>query len=233
MPGSSGMFDFLDKEVNSWQGLQILDTACGNGLLAQEMVAKGANVTAMECEPTVLAQAMELSRRERQKRNPYFIQGGLDDLPGEPASFQMILCLSNATAALADSQGYTSFFHRVAELLTPKGRLVLQLFNYDRILRYDDYELEDITLPEEGILIKRSFQPQEDGFLDLVSRIRILRKDAFEMSTHTSRVWPISSDDLKSSLQEAGFVKITFYSDVAGHSWQADSFSSLLIAVRA
>lgn len=231
MPSPAGMISFLDHEVNSWQGLQILDTACGSGQLAQEMIARGANVTALECDPTVLAQAIEISRRQRKARSPYFLRGSPDDMPGEAASFQMILCLSNAVAALTSAESFQAFFARTALLLTPNGRLVLQLFNYDRILHMQDFTLEDISLPEEGILVQRHFQLRSDGMLDLVSNIRILRMDAYEVSTHHSHIYPITSDEIRFMLSESGFIKTNFYADVQSVEWQADSYSTIIIAV--
>ena len=232
MPAPTGMLFFLNQEVNSWQGLQILDVACGSGLLAQEMAESGANVTAMDCDRTVLSQAMELARTHRRGRVPYFIQGSLADLPGEAESYQMILCLSNAVSSLPDADAFQEFFQKVALLLVRNGRFVLQLFNYDRILRYKDYTLEGISMPEDGISIQRHFEPVADGYLDLVSRIRILRSDAFEISSHRSRVWPVTSDFLRTGLQDAGFGKVNFYADVSAVSWQPDSYSTLIVAVR-
>ena len=232
VPTTKGMLSFLGGEVNNWQGLQILDTACGNGSLAQGLVDMGARVTAMECSPVVLAQATEFSRRSGSPRKPYYISGDLQRLPGEAGTFQMVLCLNNAVSALSNADAYRDFFRQAASLLVPEGRLVIQMLNYNRVVDKGDYSLNSIEEPEKGILIQRWFEDGSDGMLDLVSRVRILRLDAFEFSNHRSRVYPICQDELREILSETGFAPLFFFSDVLRTEWVADCYSTLLMAVR-
>lgn len=226
------MLQFLEREIRGWQGLQVLDTACGNGELAQALEDCGARVTAMESDPTVLREADARSRQSGQLRRPYYYQAGLNDLPGEHQSYQMILCLNNACSALSNEDAYRDFMNRCAELLVPSGRLVLQLFNYDRILDFQDYQLDDIAVPDSGICIERSLVPNSEGGLTLQSRVQILREDGYELSRFRTQLFPVRRHQLTQLLKECGFKAVDFYSDEEANSWNADSKGTLLVAVR-
>ena len=232
MPTSSAMLHFLGREVQNWQGLHILDTACGDGALAQELADNGARVTALEADANVVAHAAEVSRRGGNLKRPDFFLGGPDSFPDTTASYHMILCLNNAIAVLQNEAALRAFLNRAATQLEPSGRLVLQLFNYDRILDHHDYTLEDILRPAWGITVRRSLQPDGSGGLTLQSRIEILRPDAMELSTYRTYLWPVRRHQLNNYCKESGFTTVHFYADLEASTWQADSYSTLLVAIR-
>jgi len=232
MPTSSGMLAFISQQVNRWNGLHVLDTACGNGALAQELVNQEAIVVALEAEPTLVYRADENSLRAGNRKRPRFLVGGPHDLPRNEKDFHMILCLNNAVSVLDNAAKLAAFLDQTVAMLLPRGRLVMQLYNYDRILDFHDYHLEDIHHPEWGLSIYRSLAPDGKEGLILTNKIDICRSDAMERSVRRSYLWPVRRLQLANMCREAGYTTIQVFADLNGSAWQADSYSTILIAIR-
>ncbi|HEX5093658.1 MAG TPA: methyltransferase domain-containing protein [Burkholderiales bacterium] len=100
------------------RGRQVLDVACGTGVLALAAAARGAAVTGLDMNPGMLAVA------RRHRSDVAWREGRAESLPFEDASFDAVLC----------QFGLMFFEDRVAALremrrvLRPGGRLVLAVW---------------------------------------------------------------------------------------------------------
>ncbi|MBN2043588.1 MAG: class I SAM-dependent methyltransferase [Anaerolineales bacterium] len=103
-------------------GEQILDIACGSGVMARRMAALGANVTAVDFSPELIARAQA---RKQVRGNPvqYQVVDATDEQTlahlGE-GRFAAVTC----TMALMDMPVVAPLYRAIARLLKPDGRFV-------------------------------------------------------------------------------------------------------------
>lgn len=106
------------------RGERVLDVGCGGGLLSEALAREGANVTAIDLAPDLLAVA-RLHLHESDLQVDYR-QVATEDLAAEaPASFSVITCME----MLEHVPDPSSVIAACAALLVPGGRLFVSTLN--------------------------------------------------------------------------------------------------------
>ena len=229
---SLGMVDFLSNEIGNLSSAHVLDAACGGGELAHALAVSGSVVTAVESEQALLMSAKAYALKDKVPRALQFISAPLLKLPGKSGSYHVLLCLNNASSVLKDESEYEAFFKQASGLLNKGGRLVMQLFNYDMLLDYKVRELPDLVNEETGIRVQRNLRLRNDGYLSMQTSLSLLRIDAKELARQEIVIYPIRRLQIQKMLQDAGFVVVDFYGSVEATTWQEDSPSTLILAIR-
>jgi len=100
----------------------VLDIACGDGVLAELLAGRARSITAADISPTLIAAA-----RERLKGSPNvrLIEADMHELPLEPAQFDHVFLMH----ALAYTKRPHDVLKEAARLLRPGGRLVVAALN--------------------------------------------------------------------------------------------------------
>jgi SAM-dependent methyltransferase len=110
----------------------VVDVGCGTGEHLSWFSAR--NLRAYGLEPDA-GMFRELGRRSWPGRTPTLVRAGMDALPGAIGErVDLVLCLGNTLPHLADPAAVQRAVRGMAGTLAPRGRLVLQTVNFDRVL---------------------------------------------------------------------------------------------------
>lgn len=115
------------------EGASILDVGCGNGAISAPFLQNPENrLTLLDISDKMLAEAQRHIPQPWQERVTFY-HG--DIAMFEPiANFDVVLCLG----VLAHVPSVTETLHKIANVLKPAGRTVVQLTDYDKwIARLD------------------------------------------------------------------------------------------------
>jgi SAM-dependent methyltransferase len=99
------------------RGLRVLDAACGPGLYTQELVARGAMVTAFDASPVMVDLAR--TRIADQAQVDHAVLG--EPLPYADATFDLIVCALAIHYATDRAAAFADFYR----VLRPGGALVI------------------------------------------------------------------------------------------------------------
>jgi 2-polyprenyl-3-methyl-5-hydroxy-6-metoxy-1,4-benzoquinol methylase len=105
--------------VGDLSGVRLLDAGCGDGALAAAAAAKGAEVTGVDPDPSMLLAAQKRTANAGVKAT--FHEGRLERLPFPDASFDIVASIT-VLCFVPDAAGA---FREMARVLRPGGRLVL------------------------------------------------------------------------------------------------------------
>jgi SAM-dependent methyltransferase len=181
-------------------GSRVLDCACGTGLLAAGLAARGFAVTASDASPEMVARARALGVAARVCR--------WEDLGGGP--YDAVLCVGNSLAHARDRHGALAGMARV---LAPGGLLVLTSRNWERE-RAGGTRLEvDDRLIERGVhrgLVVRAWTVpetwEEEHAMDVA--VALLGDDgAVTAARERLTFWPFTPATLAADLRAAGFIQ--------------------------
>ena len=100
----------------------VLDLACGDGVMAELVAGHARSVTCVDISPTVIAAAQ---KRLASFTNVRFHKGDMHGLPFKAASFDHVFAMH----ALSYSEEPKKLLKEAARLLRPKGRLVVAALN--------------------------------------------------------------------------------------------------------
>jgi SAM-dependent methyltransferase len=104
-------------------GDRVLDLCCGAGPVAFYLEEQGAQVTGIELASVPLGLAREEARRRRSKVD--FVQADALTHDLGKSVYDLVVCLGNAISDFPH-QSFPRFRDRMADALTPQGRLVLE-----------------------------------------------------------------------------------------------------------
>jgi len=129
----SGGYPFLTRYVDmkGLKGKKLLDIACGTGVLTEQFVRMGADVTAIDLTP----KAVELTKKrlELYKINANVIEGDAQQLPFPDNSFDMV-CAWGCLMHMPKTEKAISEIRRV---LKPGGKMIAMMYHSNSVhLRY-------------------------------------------------------------------------------------------------
>jgi ubiquinone/menaquinone biosynthesis C-methylase UbiE len=104
-------------------GLRVLDVGCGDGDLAVALLRAGAQVTALDRDPRMLAAARRRFKSEGAGIRLY--QAAAEALPFTDGSFDMVI----AVTVLCFIQDHEPVVREMARILKPGGRLLIGELN--------------------------------------------------------------------------------------------------------
>lgn len=192
----------LIKQIAGNPPKDILDVASGSGGYSKELNDSGYNVTAID-----LDESMINSLKTKQANVNAKVLNMLDiDKLGD--KFDFIFCIGNSLVHLESNAEIYSFLEKCKNILNPKGHLLIQIVNYDRILAKDVKSLPLITNEEMGLIFERYYDYIPDKHkLDFKT---ILKVNEMILENHVL-LHPVKSNELVDLLRKVGFSNANLY----------------------
>lgn len=140
--------DLLGSPADS----RIIDVGCGDGSISLQFLPVASRLTLVDRSPNMLTRARENSPPEYRSRVEYVHSDLLDFIPDHP--YDIVLCIG----VLAHVDSVEATVARVAELIRPGGRAVLQVTDYDQALSrvlFASYALRDALTHERSYALNK------------------------------------------------------------------------------
>jgi SAM-dependent methyltransferase len=179
-------------------GARVLDCACGTGLLAAGLAARGFVVEASDASPEMVARTRALGVEARVCR--------WEDLAGGP--YDAVLCVGNSLAHAPDRRAALAGMARV---LAPGGRLVVTSRNWEREraagsrLEVSDRLVE--RAGRRGLVVRAWTVPEAWEAAHAMDLAVALLHDDGSVTPARERLvfWPFTPATLDADLRAAGF----------------------------
>lgn len=214
-------FKFVQDTV--LENSRLLDVGCATGSLALQLTQANHQVWGIDIN-------QEMIKAARQK-------GGFSerfkvlDLLKINTSFQAaffdgIICVGNTLVHLNNTAEILDFFKKSAQLLKHQGTFLLQIVNYDRILRLKPSHLP--TIENQHIRFERIYQYQSKQ--KIVFKTNLLIKATAENLQSEVELVAITKDQLQQLLKQAGYQNLQFWGDFQKNPLKEDSFALVITA---
>lgn len=127
-PFYNGYIDLVQRRALApWlrvgAGTRVLEIGCGVGRWTRRLARRGAEVTATDLSPAMLAEAQRRTEATRFGTRCRFLVADASELTLD-GQFDRILCVT-VLQHILDAQRLDSAIRRLADHLTPRGRIVL------------------------------------------------------------------------------------------------------------
>lgn len=159
----------FEREIDGWEGRDVLDLGCAGGFMAEAIARKGARVTGIDPASDAVASARAHAAAEDLAIR-YDVGVG-EALPYENDSFDYVVCVD----VLEHVESVSQTIAEVARVLRPGG-----VFCFDTINRNPLARLAVITAAEDvlGLLPKGTHDPSL--FIKPAELTAVLRENGFE-----------------------------------------------------
>lgn len=187
---------FLDQFIS--KGQKALDLGTGTGKTAVYLSTKGLNVVALD-----LSEEMIKIARAKQTSVNFMVGDMLSFLKSTTETFDIITCFGNTLAHLRNEE-LDVFFNLARKRLSAKGVLLVQLLNYDRILKTRPSVLPQII--KDGITFQRHYTYLENN---IVFTTRIIKEDK-EVYASSVTLYPHVKAILQETIEAQSFNSVVY-----------------------
>jgi SAM-dependent methyltransferase len=225
---------FIEQELQHVKARRVLDAACGTGMHAIALARRGYEVVGADLSPGMIQQAEANAAAEGVSVR--LAVAGFGELASRVGGgFDALLCLGNSLPHLLTPAELSAALADFARCLRPRGLLLIQNRNFDRVLARRDRWMEPQAHREgDGEwLFLRFYDFEPEGML-LFHVVTLRREGAREWSQQVAskRLWPQRRNELVAALTTAGFAAITCFGDMQGKPYDPESSGNLVITAR-
>lgn len=223
-PFQNSTYDFIREGLNPQD--KVLDVACGTGSYTIALRKEGILSCGLDLEESMIRIA-EKKAEEQGIQGDFIVSNMLDmDLVHE-GGLRRIFIIGNSLVHLNSLNQIKSFITTAINLLNEDGDLVIQIINYDRILKEHIDHLPTIHVPDIGLTFKRNYTYDAEAHLIDFSSQLTLQGETEEASV---LLFPLKSEELVHLLMEAGFEEIHLYGSFKKDPYTDSSLPLIVVA---
>ena len=213
----------------------VLDAACGTGMHAVLFSRHGLRAAAADVSPAMIARARE--NAAAAGASVELQVAGFGELARHfPSRFDVVTCLGNSLPHVLDDASLHAALSDFAAILEPRGALVIQNRNYDRLLRERTrfMPMASRTDGEDETLFLRisDFRPGDEDILDFTVVTLKKRKGAWSQSARTAPLRALRRRTLEKALRGAGFEAIRAFGGYDSSAFDESASADLIIVAR-
>jgi ubiquinone/menaquinone biosynthesis C-methylase UbiE len=227
-PFNPAQIEFL-KHVLPYNGARVLDVGCATGDLAFALTHFGFPTWAFDFDEQMVQIAQKTKSEEAMF--PVFEQLDMRQT-GErfpEAYFDTIICFGNTLVHLLGDNDIRQFLLSAFKVLSPEGKLTIQILNYQYILENQVKSLP--LIDNEHIRFERNYEfGNEPDLIDFNTKLTV--KSTGQELINSTKLNAIRQDKLQKLLEEAGFSAIEFFGSFNREPLTATSLSLVLSCLR-
>lgn len=226
-PAHPSQIKFLEEVIGAGSK-QVLDIACGNGGYAIALAKAGYLVTALDNDAGMIESAKAKADLEE-------VTLGLIHCPMEhiqdhiEGEFDAAYCIGNSIVHLESKEKIGAFLGSLCNVLRDTGVAIIQMINYDRILKHGHTKLPDIAHEGVGLKFFRNYEVAEDQ-KHVAFNTAFHLKDKVE--EHSTLLVPLLKDELVTLAERAGFKVQACYGDFGKSEFNEDESYHCIVVLQ-
>lgn len=224
-PLGKPQLEFMSKHFKGKEN--ILDLAAGTGNYSIALSKLGYKVVAVDLDEEMVKKIESKNEEEKTNVKPYKLDmKDINELKNY--KFDAIICIGNSLVHLDNKEEIKDVLGKMYNLLSEDGVVVLQIVNYDRVLKHNVKELPLIDRPEYGVKFIRNYDLEDDKIL-FKTKLVIDNERSYD---NCVKLYPLQSQDLVTLLKEVGFKDINLYGGFNEKDYTLESFPLVVKAVK-
>jgi SAM-dependent methyltransferase len=229
-PVSDAQRELFGRILEQGEIRRVADAGCGSGAQLLHFASAGVSCVGFDPDPSLVAIA-------REKLLPYpgariEVGGFADTARLVSPAVDLLLCLGNSLVHVPQAET-ARFVADAASVLSPGGRFLLQILNYERLLREGITELPLMTSGEGSIEFRRRYLWEGPRNIRFQTSLRIAGGDGVRVLRNEIPLYPIYPDELWETLAGAGFASIKYFGDFRCSDFHPDSEALVCLARKA
>lgn len=233
-PFKKGTHEFLLDSLNLVKLLpnqkgKILDIACGSGSYALALSTLADEVIGTDLDQLMIQQA---NHKKNNNRVEFKVHNMLEvsELKVDNGGYDLIYCIGNSIVHLDNIIEIYSVINQVYHLLNHGGVFVIQVINFDRILKNHIKSLPTIVNEDEGIRFIRDYNHNlHKHKIEFSTTLDIDTERITEQYSQKVLLYPLRVDEVYQGFENAGFRNIELFGGFNKEVYHKDTSYPLII----
>jgi glycine/sarcosine N-methyltransferase len=226
-PEQRALFDSL---MDDGGARSVVDCGCGTGSQLQPFAVAGLSCFGFDPDPSLVA----IARRKLASYPKTVVEtGSFADLARlVPFPSDLLMCLGNSLVHVPQGE-VPRFFADAAGALSRSGTMLLQILNYERLLRQGVTDLPMLHASDGTVEFRRRYEWEGDRKVLFRTTLRFSGADEPRIARNEIPLYPVYPEELWEMLASAGFGEIRFYGDFARSEFSPESEALVCLAMKA
>ncbi|MFN3134745.1 MAG: methyltransferase domain-containing protein [Candidatus Kryptonium sp.] len=225
--------------VNEYKITSCLDAGCGVGLHSIILSKLGVEVLGIDISASMIEKARELAQRFGASAEFEVLDFSLIKEKYKE-KFELVFCIGNTLPHLINEKDLLIALRNFYNALIPNGILIVQILNYDKIVKNEERIVNVRETPEKIFVRFYDFEPTIVGSPSL--KVFEIRKDFLKFNVLivdktknysfklvTTRIRPIKSEDLCRKLRMVGFKEIEIFGDLLKREFKSNESKNIVV----
>jgi SAM-dependent methyltransferase len=227
-PRDEKTLNFLLKNLNG--NSKVLDLACGTGTYTTALALKGHRVDAIDLGEEMI----ELAKG----KGGFYANFAVGDMTRFGEEFRgeiydLAYCIGNSIVHLKNKEKIEKFIGDIYKDLADNGVLIIQIVNYDRVIKHDIKSLPTIDKSEKGVKFIRNYNYKHDeGKVEFQTKLIINNNNKEEIYENSVDLIALQKHELKEMFDKAGFNEIEVYGGFSGEEFSDEAFALVIKGVK-
>jgi len=205
-----------------------LDAGAGTGFHSLVLATLGIHVTAIDISREMLEKLQRNAKRFQQ--DVYTIQTDFLHVADTiNTTFDAVFCLGNSLVHLLTDEELEKSLSGFYSLLKPGGVLIVQILNYDRIMK-EQKRVQNIKKKEDTTFIRFYDYCNEKLFFNILKITDT--DDGVEHTLNTVELRPLHKEELTGYLKAAGFISTEHYGSLQLQAYSNSESANLVTVAR-
>lgn len=220
-PYNENVLKFIENKTD--KNSILVDLACGSGNYDIELCKIGYKVHGIDLDESMIGSAI----KKYEDENLNFTCDDMTKIQKyhDKNSVGTIICIGNSLVHLNSKKEIETFIAKCYEVLKPNGKLIVQIINYDNVIKNNIKNLPLIE-NEEVKFVRNYDYDKENDIINFNTELTI-NKDVYESSIPLK---PIFKNELDKILNNVKFDKINFFGDFKGGEYRENSYALVFCA---
>lgn len=227
-PKDEEVVTFLEGQLKK-QG-NVLDLACGTGNYSIALGEKGHKVIGIDLDEEMI----KLANKKNKNSNVTFYAIDMKNFKEiNNEKYNLIFCIGNSLVHLSNTNEILDLLKNAYLKLEDKGKLIIQIINYDRILEKDIAALPTIDRKDKDVKFIRDYSySQSKDILYFNTELIISSSGKEEIYKNSVPLLPLKSQKIIDLVKTAGFSEIKSYGSFNKEAYNKDSYVLIVEATK-
>ena len=229
-PVSSSLLCMLNSLREETKAESVVDCGCATGAQLLPFAESGMRCLGFDPDAALVAIAREKLKPWPKAR---IEEGGFADLARLAGTANdLLLCLGNSLVHVSQEEA-GCFISDAWRVLSSKGKMLLQILNYERLLRNGVEELATIRSLSGASELQRRNKWENRRKVLFRTTLTISNGKEAGIAHNEIPLHPIYPLELNDMIEAAGFKNIRYFGDYSGKAFSDDSEAVVCIASKA
>jgi len=216
---NASQVDFIKLKIPE-SDCEVLDIGCGIGTLSFELTNYYKHVLGIDMDAEMIRAASK--KKEDESKFIQFQQISMLELDSfiDNNSVDGIICFGNTLVHLNSLDEITEFLQQSKAALKSNGKLLLQIVNYDKIIKKNIKQLP--LIDNDEIIFERNYYYRKSkNKIDFNTRLTV--KSTHQIIENSIELLPLLKKELALLLNKAGFDNCNYYGNFNQESYSINS----------